>query len=82
LQGGRRSALRVIAADGGPSLLEDHEQLLDHLVEETHEQSTRLIAEVTESVDRVVDRMQGKLDQYATSTCCPDDGSQPPSSTH
>ena len=27
---------RVIAANGGPSLLEDHEQLLDHLVEGTH----------------------------------------------
>jgi hypothetical protein len=43
----------------------------------------RLIAKVTESVDRVFDRLEAQLDQYAISGMCrPDDDSQPPPSTH
>jgi hypothetical protein len=36
------------------------------LVESNHEQSKRLIAEVIESFDLVFDRIQAKLDQFAT----------------
>jgi hypothetical protein len=43
----------------------DHKEVVD-LIEWNHEQSKRLIAEVTEGFDRVFDRIQAKLDQYAT----------------
>jgi hypothetical protein len=54
---------------------EEHRKLIDcvkadhkvaDLVEWNHEQSKRLIAEVTESFDWVFDRIQAKLDQFAT----------------
>ena len=60
----------------------DHKELLD-LIEWNNEQSKRLIAKVTESVDRVFDRMQAKLDLYAIPGMYrPDDDGQPPPSTH
>jgi hypothetical protein len=60
----------------------DHKKVAD-LLEWSYEQSTKLIAEVTKSVDRVFDRIEAKLDQYAIPGMCrPDDDSQPPPSTH
>jgi hypothetical protein len=60
----------------------DVEKLAD-LVELNHEQFNKLLTKVTESVDRVFDRLEAKLDQYATSGMCrADDDSQPPPSTH
>jgi hypothetical protein len=38
---------------------------------------------VTETVDQVFDRIDAKLDQYATAGMCrPDDDGQPPPTTH
>jgi acyl-CoA reductase-like NAD-dependent aldehyde dehydrogenase len=55
-----------------------HKKAAD-LVEWNHEQSKRLIAEVAEGFDRI----QAKLDQYATpGVRRPDDDGQPPPSTH
>jgi hypothetical protein len=53
------------------------------LVEWSNDQSERLIAKVTESVDRVFNPLEAKLDQYAISGLySPDDDSQPPPSRH
>ena len=60
----------------------DHKKVAD-LIEWSNDQSERLIANVTESVDRVFDRLEAKLDQYAISGWYrPDDDSQPPPSRH
>jgi hypothetical protein len=60
----------------------ENEKLFD-LVEWNQAQSNKLIAKVTESVDRMFDRLEAALDQYATAGMCrPDDDSQPPPSTH
>ena len=52
---------------------EEHRKVIDlvkadhkNLVEWNHEQSKRLIAEMAEGFDRVFDRIEAKLDQFAT----------------
>jgi hypothetical protein len=59
----------------------DHKEVVD-LIKWNHEQSRKMIAEVTESVDRVFDRIEAKLDQYAIPGSRSDDDGQPPPTTH
>ena len=55
----------------------DHKEVVD-LAKWNHEQSKRLIAEVTKSFDQVFDRIEAKLDQFATLDMQRPDQSSPP----
>jgi hypothetical protein len=59
----------------------NHKEVVD-LVKWNHEQSRKMIAKVTDGVDRTFDRIEAKLDRYAIPGMCPDDDGQPPPSMH
>ena len=60
----------------------DRKEVVD-LVQWNREQSRKMIAKVTEGVDKTFDRLEAKLDQFAAPGLRrPDDDAQPPPTTH